>query len=507
MIHLQGLNRRGLHQHELITCADDIVYWLSNWGWTYDPRRQPATLPFDPWPKQIEYLHWLEDRQTAKEGGLVEKSRDTGVSWLCCAFAVHRWLFRDGQAIGFGSRKEIYVDRAGDPDSLFEKLRILIDCLPPWMRPAGYNRNAHATFCKIIHPTNGNTITGEAGDNIGRGGRKTTYFVDEAAFIERAHLIDRSLSATTDVRFDVSTPNGNGNAFYIKRHSGRVPVTYLDWRDDPRKSEEWAAKKRAEIGDIAWAQEFERDYSASVEGICIPAVWVRAAVNLDLAALFPDQVQTLQGPADAGFDIAEEGADDCVFITGRGPKVREIVKWGQQTTTQSAYRAVDECKRLIVVKVRYDVVGVGTGPKGIWLAMSDRDRQLWENGPVIEFVPINTGESPTDAVWPDGKSSKEKFDNLKAEAWWSLRTRFERTYEHVNGINSYPMDELISIPDEPQLIAELSIPKVEYTDKGKVRIESKKQLKARGVKSPDYAEALVLLYCPRNPEQKVQFWV
>jgi phage terminase large subunit len=155
--------------------------------------------------------------------------------------------------------------------------------------------------------------------------------------------------------------------------------------------------------------------------------------------------------------------------------------------------------------VKYDVVGVGTGPKGIWNAMSPKDKALWENGPVIEFVPINTGSAPTDAKWPDGKTSKEKFENLKAEAWWTLRARFERTYEHVNGINSYPTDELISIPNDAALIAELSTPKVEYTDKGKIRIESKKALKARGVKSPDRAESLVLLFCPTNLKRAI--WV
>lgn len=485
-----------------------MVYWLSWWGWTFDPRREPGLIPFDPWPLQVDYLRWLEDRERNRERGLVEKSRDGGFSYLNCAFAVHRWRFRDGYSTGFGSRKELYVDNIGDPDSLLEKVRIIVDNLPGWMRPAGYDRFKHAAFCKIINPANGNTITGEAGDNIGRGGRKRIYFLDEAAFVERWRLIEGSLSANTDCRIDVSTPNGIGNGFYVNRHSGKVAIFTGHWSKDPRKTPEWAARKKAEVGPVIWAQEFDIDYSASIEGICIPAIYVRAAVDLPI----PPQA----GPQYAGLDIAEEGVDNNVLITGQGPKVNDVVSWGQQTTTQTAYRAIEECKRYAVVGVNYDVVGVGTGPKGIWMAMSDHDKRIWENGPVIEFTPINTGESPTEARWPDGKTSKEKFENLKAEAWWTLRARFERTYEHVSGIEcvldedgkckTHPPEDLISIPNDAQLIAELSTPKVEYTDKGKIRVESKKQLRSRGVKSPDKAEALVLLFCPKPRKLKVWAW-
>jgi hypothetical protein len=319
--------------------------------------------------------------------------------------------------------------------------------------------------------------------------------------------MDRSLAGNTDVRIDISTPNGIGNPFYEKRFSGTVPVFTFGWRDDPRKTPEWVAKKKAEIGPLVWAQEYEIDYSASLEGVCIPAIWVRAAVNLVDNLPLRDRfaLAKKEGPHKAGYDIAEEGVDDNVLITGRGPIVKDIVKWGQCTTTQSAYRCVDECRRLVVNYVNYDVVGVGTGPKGIWLAMSDRDKALWENGPVIEFEPINTGSKPTKNRWPDDKTSEEKFDNLKAEAWWTLRTRFERTYEYVVQGVKHPVDELISIPENPQLIAELSTTKVEYTDKGKIKIESKKQLRARGVKSPDHAEALVLLFCPE--QRRLEIWV
>ena len=47
------------------------------------------------------------------------------------------------------------------------------------------------------------------------------------------------------------------------------------WTDDPRKnSREWEAKTRSNMEPWAFASEYDIDYSASVEGVFIPAAWV-----------------------------------------------------------------------------------------------------------------------------------------------------------------------------------------------------------------------------------------
>src|SRR5688500_18668323 len=60
------------HDAELRRCAEDIEYWFDNYVWTYDPRlvgerkpdgtRKSPYIPFVLWPKQREFLHWLEQR-------------------------------------------------------------------------------------------------------------------------------------------------------------------------------------------------------------------------------------------------------------------------------------------------------------------------------------------------------------------------------------------------------------------------------------------------------------
>jgi phage terminase large subunit len=466
-----------LWELELAECQVNLPHWLTSWVWTYDPRELDTLLPFDPFPKQLAFLRWLRDRERAQQNGLAEKSRDMGVTWLCVAYAVHGWLFRPGFAVGFGSSKLELVDKIGDPKSIFEKIRFLLRNLPDWMLPPEFDWRAHDNQARLVNPSNGATITGEGGDQIGRGDRRSIYFVDEAAFLDRPDLVERSLSQTTRCRIDVSTPNGPGNPFARKRYSGKVPVFTFHWRDDPRKGEDWYRDFKARHDPVTVAQEADIDYSASVEGICIPAAWVRAAVNLNL----PESGQPY-----AGLDISDEGKSETVLACRRGPVVKPLVAWGQTNTTRTAWRARDESANLGVRTLYYDVVGVGSGVKGTW--------QTAEKPLPFRAVAVNVGETPSDAVWPDGKTSREKFLNLRAELWWKLRTRFERAYEFKEHGTNHPPEDMISIPDDPELIAQLSSPLAKATDTGKIKLESKDDMRRRGVKSPDRGDAVALAF-------------
>ena len=95
-------------REEFERCQVDIVHWISTWVNTYDPRfisdGCPATLAFSLFPKQIEFLQWLADRERCQENGSVEKSREVGATWLIAAWGVHGLLFRPGFRLGNFSR-------------------------------------------------------------------------------------------------------------------------------------------------------------------------------------------------------------------------------------------------------------------------------------------------------------------------------------------------------------------------------------------------------------------
>jgi phage terminase large subunit len=487
-LHLKSCARDPLlRSAEWAVCAGDVVHWLATWGWTLDPREaalgRPAVLPFVPFPHQVEFLRWLEERERLQEHGIAEKSREVGLTWLCVAFALHRWLFRPGYQVGFGSYKLLRVDHLGDPNSVFAKARFLLDHLPSWMLPAGFDRKRHDCLAKLVNPANGSAIIGEGGDDIGRGGRAAVYFVDEAAHLERPKLVDAALAQTTRVRIDVSTPCGPGNPFAQKRFSGNFPVFTFHWTQDPRKDRAWYEAECRKLGDPALiAQELDIDHSASLEGIVIPGAWVRAAVNLDLPR---------SGRCACGLDVAEAGSALSVLVPRWGPFVGDPVSWGQANTTETAHRAAEHCRRFEAAVLSYDVAGVGAGVRGALAAFEGR----------LPFYcnAVNGGSSPTEAVWPDRRTSRERFLNLRAELWWGLRARFERTYEHVTQGVLHGPEEMISLPDCPQLIAELSLPTYSLTETGKVKIEAKDAMRRRGVKSPDFADALATSFAVPPP--------
>ena len=492
--------RRGGWEKERERCAKDIFHWWDKWVYTYDPRlisqknpdgsRKSPYVRFHLWPKQRDIIQWIGERVDEMEEGLVEKSRDTGVTYLTAGFALHKFLFEPGFKTTFGSRKVDYVDKKDNPDSIFAKLRIMLRRMPPELLPEGFNFAQHDNYMRIVNQDTGSIISGEGGEDMGRGGRSSLYVVDEAAFVPNAESVEKALSGNTDCVLWVSSVNGMGNLFARKRHSVLKPrqVQRLHWRDDPRKTEEWAAAKQASFSDpTTWASEYDIDYSASVEGICIPAKWVESCKRL--AALEP----RLKASAEMclGGDVGA-GKAKSVIVPRRGPVVSPPRSRGDPDTTDTAYWMLDIAEELSANILNFDAPGVGAGVSST----------LMKN-PVegLHVEPVNTGLPPTERIWPDEKTSEEKFGNLKAETWWLVRTAAQRTHEHVlwlegSGGQEHSLTEILSLPsgdkESDQLCLELSLVKWFRNDRGKIVIETKKQLQTRGIKSPDYADALML---------------
>lgn len=477
----------------LALAKKDKVFWINNFVFTYDPRRSPSLIPFVLFPKQVEYLHWRDERRVNKEHGLIEKSRDMGLTWLNVAYQTHCWLFEENYKGAFGSRKEMLVDRKGDPDSIFEKIRMILRNLPAWMIPKDFKWDEHDNYLRIINPNSGSSITGEAGDSLGRGGRNALYDVDEFAFIERAESVDAALSQNTDVIFYTSTPNGLGNCYAKKRFSGKIPIFSFRWQDDPRKDNAWYEKQKNNLDPVILAQEVDCDFTASVEGIYIPAKWVLAAINLQLPK---------SGLPKAALDVASFGSNRSVFGVREGCVVTHIESWQGLGTTQSAFKVKDLMVQHNAVNLNFDADGIGEGV-GSTLEASRNELLEYERFP-FTFIPMHGAASPSDRYWVgEQRTSKEKFQNARAEWWGLLRERFQKTYEHVNNIKAYELDELISIPSNPDLIAQISMPKRKYTSTGKLLVESKEEMKKRGIDSPDFADCIAMLFAPTETYEDV----
>lgn len=494
---------------------ENPVQWITDFCVTYNPRNKSPNsklMPFLLFDRQKEFVEFILECLRDGEDGLAEKCRDVGLTWLCCAISLWLWLFVPGSAIGWGSRKEALVDRLGDPDSIFEKMRIIIRHLPPYMMPLGFNMRIHGTHMKFINPENGSSITGEAGDNIGRGGRSTIFFKDESAHYERPELIEASLGDNTDVQIDISSVRGTGNVFYRRRHAGvvwhpdketpkaRTKVFIFDWRDHPGKDQEWYDKRRDKAERMGLlhilAQEVDRDYTASMEGIVIPQIWVKACVDAHKKLRIDDDGEKL-----AGLDVADEGGDKNAIAARYGVILKECQSWGQGDTGETARKGVNICSEMGIKNLQYDSVGVGAGVK----AETNRLKKAGDLPKGMVIVPWGGGESvldPDDNMIPyDDESplNKDHFSNLKAQGWWSLRTRVYKTYKAIVHGHVFPHEDMISISSEieevHELCSELSQATFSTNGKGKIVIDKKPD----GSKSPNRADSVVICYFPKKP--------
>lgn len=436
--------------------SGDPVQFIEDWCCTFDPRNpevgMPASMPFILFPKQAEYIDWLVERRSRRQDGLVEKSRDMGISWLSCAFAVWLWIFHPGSVIGFGSRKEDFVDKTGDPDSLFWKLRFLIETLPQEFRPDGYDTAKHSQHMLLENPENGNVIKGEAGKNIGRGGRASIYFKDESAFYEQPELIEASLSQTSNVKIDISTPNGEGNPFHKKRFGGRLPVFVFDWRDDPRKDKAWYEDQKGKLDPVVLAQEVDRDYGASVPNAFISGVKVSEAMERG-----PADVQPIGGLR-VGVDVARFGNDRTVITFRRGRVLlRQRIEKKLDTMAVAALvkREIDAFKEK-PEQIAVDVIGIGAG-------VADRLRAWYPEA----TVDVNA------ALRLDNGNQY----NLRAFMYEEMRDWLETA----------------SLPNDQDLRTDLMSIRYFYRG-GLLMLMSKEDMKKEGLRSPDMADSLALTF-------------
>lgn len=460
----------------------DLFLWIENFVWTFDPRRMPASpvIPFHLFPRQRQYLEWRIERRLNRDNGICEKSRDSGMSWLNICHQVHCWLFESNFRGAFGSRKEDLVDRKGDPDSIFEKIRMLLRHLPKWMLPQDFDWEKHDNFKRLINPNNGSVITGESGDDCGRGGRTAFYDWDEVAFTERPLLVEAALSNNTNCIFYTSSANGH-NFFYQKVSNAPIECRFrFHWKDDPRKDESWYKDQQVKFDPVIVASEVDIDYGASVEGIYIPAEWVQAAVDL---------IVPMTGERIAALDVATTGKNLNVLGWRQGAMIGIVEAWNGIDTTQTAFKVRELMVTHGLKHLNFDACGVGSGVSGTLNSIQELE---------FTYLPLQSAGRPSDTYWPGERiTSKEKFHNARAEWWGFLHERFKKTYDVVHDQGDWPLDELISIPNNPALITQISQPKRKWTGSGKMLIESKDEMRNRGIGSPDHADMLAYLMAPR----------
>ena len=184
----------------------------------------------------------------------------------------------------------------------------------------------------------------------------------------------------------------------------------------------------------------------------IPWDWIEEAVDRDLEPLTDDK---LIYSLDVG-----AGGDDSILLKKHGPRVLSLEAKGYNESTKVVDWAVRETLASPPTIFFGDPIGWG------WGVMGEIERRVKHIG--VDVVQVNVSEHAYDPL---------RFYRLRDELWWVMREAFERGH--------------LSIPDDPILKGDLNAP--HYDDStGVIKVESKADLKRRGVESPNRADALMM---------------
>lgn len=275
--HIWALARYDLEtrKRELDRCAASRDYFVSVYGWIFEPRADPQEneRPYILYPRQVELgqtLDWCLTQTGPNADLLVSKARDVGASWYMIADDLWRWRFLPNYQGRLVSRNEDLVDQLNNADSLFWKLEFILKHLPEWLLPEGFVFKKHRLKLRLINPANGSAIVGEStSSQAGRGGRAFTRKYDEGAFIRGFEGIWDAAANATNHRIVISSESLEEDDGFFNIRTGRnnrVPpcIFEFNWDQVPGHDLAYFQDMQRRLAPDAFQREILRNAEAGL---------------------------------------------------------------------------------------------------------------------------------------------------------------------------------------------------------------------------------------------------
>lgn len=281
---------------------------------------------------------------------------------------------------------------------------------------------------------------------------------DEASAIPEAVFESAagSMSGHSATTILIGNPTRNTGLFFRTHHQLKS-----DWKtmhvscvDIPLVSSDFVEQIKSTYGENsnAFRVRVLGDFALRDDDSLIAADLVDAAMSRDVA---------LDPQADLifGCDIARYGSDRSVICKRRGNVVIEMRHWSGEDLMGTVGRIVHEANMDKPAEICVDSIGLGGG-------VADRLRELGFN-----VRDVNVSES---------NALNQQAYRLRDELWISAKDWLET--------------RAVKLPKDDDLRAELIAPSYAFASNGKIKVESKSELKKRGMRSPDLADSLCLTF-------------
>lgn len=435
----------------------------------------------------------IQKRETGRIRALVLKGRQQGCSTLIQGSHFYEVTTKRGK------KSFILTHEAEATKNLFDMTKRFLDALPAGLVPVPDTSSAKELKFNAIDSS---YAIGTAGNRaVGRSQTIQLFHGSEVAYWPNAEEHAKGILQAvpnepgTEIILE-STANGIGNYFYnmwMAAVTGEsdFQAIFLPWYWQPEYSlpksqiliptdeEVELLAKHQEYGltegHLEWRRkkvlEFGRDYETAVESFNVeyPMTALDAFRN-PVADRFIKAPLVLKArknrvestsPLVIGVDPAISDNDRTAIIRRKGR-----LAYNRETHFNlNTMELVGLIRRIIdkdrPSKVCIDCIGIGAGIV---------DRLLELGYDVVEGV--NVARAAND---------KDKFRNLRAELWHDMREWLSQEMP-------------VQIPDDDELQGDLTSLGYKYDSSARLLIESKDDLRKRGMKSPDNADALALTF-------------
>jgi hypothetical protein len=433
--------------------------------WRKDPLafiRENFSAEPDDW--QAEYILSVRDNQRTAAKACKGPGKSCGMSWagwwfISCfpnakgiAISITGDNLRDNlwAEFAFWQKKSPYLSE------YFEWTSERISCKES---PANWFISARQWSKQADQSQQSNTLAGLHGEY-------TIVLIDEAGDIPSSvtAAADASLSTGKVNRIMMAgNPTRSEGPLYEACTRDRHMWSIVEITGDPDDP------KRAKRIDINWARQQIEKWGPDNPWVLVNVFGRFPPVGSD-KLVGPDECSAaarrhLQlpeynfAPRVLGVDVARFGDDESVFQ----------VRQGRVAFTPRIYRNLD------LASLADQVVGVARDEKVDAMFIDGTG----VGGGVVDFV-RRLGWQVTDVNFGEKAQDESKFENKRAEMWWRMADWIRKTQ---------PV-----IPNDPALIQELTAPSYRFNQRGRLVLESKDDMKKRGLPSPNRADALGLTF-------------
>lgn len=317
------------------------------------------------------------------------------------------------------------------------------------------------------------------------------YIIDEASGVDDS-IFEPVLGAlsTPGARLLMcGNPTQLSGFFYESHTKNRASYAtfHIDGRNSSRVSQDFVQtiiNMYGEDSDV-FRVRVAGEFPLQEDDIFIPLSLVENSIMTEFS---PRKTPNL---VHIGCDVARFGDDKTII----GYKIDEKVTFYKKRQGQDTMKTADDIIILgeqLVQRYKLDTpIPVKVDDGGVGGGVVDRLRQIKRNNPErfwwLEIYPVKFGER-----------IQHKYYHDSTSYMMSVVKKLLQPYDEEG--NKKPV-ELI-LPDDDDLVAQLSGRKYALTEASKIKIESKKEVKKRGQPSPDEADCVLLLCLPVKPPKK-----